>query len=101
MISKVNNFFSFFFSLFFFQFSNVLQRPPQDVAVHQLNSIFASSEVLVEVQKLWRTNTPEVFINDKDGGVLTGSSVDLLSKFTVSYMLMENFFFDSDYNIKK
>ena len=55
------------------------------MAVHQLNSIFAFSEVLVEVQKLRRTNTPEVFINHKDGGVLTGSSVDLFSKFAVSY----------------
>ena len=78
---------------YFFQFPNVLQRSPQDVAVHQLNSIFASSEVPVEVQKLRRTNTPEVFINDKDGGVLTGSSMDLLSKFTVSYTLMEIYIF--------
>ena len=63
---------------YYFQFPNIIQWPPQDVAGHQSNSIFASSEVLVGVQKLRRKNTPEIFINDKDGGVLTVSSVDLL-----------------------
>ena len=52
--------------------------------MNQLGSILASPDVLVEIQKLRKTSTPGVFVNDKNAGFLTGSSADLLSHFSVS-----------------